>query len=93
MTQPLAKWIMKRYAILWNKFKDSPFTFEDAEKALKGISAINVFLSDLRKAGWLEVVLSSEDMRKRVYTLKSPEKAIMEFGKPSPYVKKFKVRK
>jgi len=70
MTKPLPKWIQKRYAILWRKFKDKEFTFEKAIKDKKGI---NVFFSDLRKAGWLEVSLDSKDTRKRVYRLKSPE--------------------
>jgi len=73
MTQPLPKWIQKRYAVLWKKFKEKEFTFEQAEKVLKDKAGINVFFSDLRKAGWLEVSLNSEDTRKRVYKLKSPE--------------------
>lgn len=41
----------------------------------------NVFFSDLKKAGWLEVNLNSDDTRKRVYKLKSPEEAIREMVK------------
>jgi type I restriction enzyme M protein len=81
MTKPLPKWIQTRYAILWNKFKDKEFTFEDAEKILKDKSGILVFFSDLRKAGWLEVTLNFEDARKRIYRLKSPEKAIEEMSR------------
>ena len=81
MTKPLPKWIQKRYAILWNKFKDKEFTHEQAEKVLKDISGINVFFSDLRKAGWLEVSLSPKDTRKRIYKLKNPEKALKEMVK------------
>lgn len=76
MTDPLPKWIQERYAILWNKFKDKDFTFEQAEKILKNKAGINVFFSDLRKAGWMEVSLNENDTRKRVYKLKHPETAI-----------------
>ena len=78
MTDPIPAWIQKRYALLWNKFKDKEFTFEQAEKVLKDNAGINVFLSDLRKAGWLEVNLNSDDTRKRVYKLKNPEEALKE---------------
>lgn len=82
MTVPLPKWIQIRYAILWNRFKDSEFTFEDAEKVLRNYKkGINVFFSDLRKAGWLEVSLDDEDSRKRIYRLKKPEEAIKELQK------------
>lgn len=81
MTKPLPKWIQSRYASLWKKFKENEFTFEQAERVLKGKSGINVFFSDLRKAGWLEVNLSQNDTRKRVYKLKNPEDAIEEMSK------------
>lgn len=82
MTEALPKWIQKRYAILWDKFNDKEFTFEQAEKILKNNNkGINVFFSDLRKAGWLEVYLNDNDTRKRVYKLKNPEKAIREIIK------------
>ena len=74
MTQPLPKWIQKRYAVLWKKFKNKEFTFEQAEKILKNNKAgINVFLSDLKKFGWMEVTLNQDDTRTRSYKLKSPE--------------------
>ena len=73
MTKPLAKWIQKRYSLLWNRFKSREFTFEQARKILKTSAGINVFFSDLRKSGWLEVRLDSKDNRKRVYKLLSPE--------------------
>ena len=81
MTQPLPKWIQTRYAILWNRFKDKEFTYDQAKKILKDKSGINVFFSELRKAEWLEVSLSPKDTRKRIYKLKSPEDAIKEMVK------------
>ena len=35
MAEPLPRWIMKRYSILWNKFKDKEFTHKQATEALK----------------------------------------------------------
>lgn len=78
MTLPLAKWIMKRYSILWNKFKNKEFTHEEASGALKDKKMISVILSDLKKAGWITVKLHPEDSRKRIYRLKSPEEATKE---------------
>lgn len=82
MTEPLPKWIQIRYSTLWNKFKDKEFTFQQAEKVLeKYKKGINVFFSDLRKAGWISVQLSEKDTRKRVYKLKSPDCAVGEMKK------------
>ena len=80
MTEPLPKWIQKRYAILWNKFKDNSFTFESAEKILSDQKGINVFFSDLRKYGWLEVSLDKKDGRKRIYKLKDPKSGFGEMN-------------
>jgi type I restriction enzyme M protein len=72
MTEPIPAWIQARYAVLWRKFKDEEFTFKQAEKVLRNNKGINVFLSDLRKAGWIVVGLSEKDIRKRVYKLNNP---------------------
>jgi len=87
MTQPLPKWIQKRYAVLWKKFKNKEFTFEQAEKVLKDKSGINVFFSDLKKAGWIIVSLDGEDTRKRKYQLVHPEYAILNMKTPSSMIK------
>lgn len=81
MTEPLPKWIQERYALLWTKFRDKEFTFEQADRILKGKKGINVFFSDLRKAGWVSVELSKTDTRKRVYRLKTPNEAFEEMSK------------
>jgi hypothetical protein len=76
-TKPLPKWIMYRYAKLWNSFKSDEFTFEQANKILKiDKKVLSVLLSDLKKSGWIEVSLSQEDSRKRLYKLRSPDVAI-----------------
>jgi type I restriction enzyme M protein len=79
----LPTWIEKRYKYLWEDFKESSFRFEDAAKTLKDKMRdeerqVNVFLSELRKGGWLEVKLDPEDARKRIYKLKSSEEIISE---------------
>ena len=35
MAKPLPKWVMQRYAKLWNKFTDDEMTYEEIEKTLK----------------------------------------------------------
>lgn len=79
MTEVLPKWEMKAYSLLWNKYADKQFYHEEVVKLLKQKKeVVSTLLYDLRKGGWLEVGLSSEDTRKRVYRLKSPEIAVKE---------------
>jgi type I restriction enzyme M protein len=79
----IPKWLDKRYEILWEGFRDSPFRFEDAATILKekihdSEDQINVLLSELRKAGMLSVEFDPQDARKRIYKLHSKEKVISE---------------
>lgn len=78
MTKAIPKWVWNRYSLLWKKCKDKPFTYKEAEKVLKydDKNSISVMFLELRKAGWLNVELSKEDTRKRVYMLTPPEKVI-----------------
>ena len=78
MTKHLPVWIMKRYSRLWTKFKDREFTKEQSEALFTNDKSISVFLSELRKSGWLEMKMSQEDARKTIYKLKDPVKAILE---------------
>ena len=78
MTEPLSKWVMKRYSKLWNTFKDKEFNYRQASRALNDDKMMSVILSDLKKAGWLEIKLHPEDSRKRIYKLKNPEEAIKD---------------
>ena len=57
MIDPLPKWIMKAYSKLWIKFKNKEFNHEDASMTLNDDKMISIILSDLKKAGWLEVRL------------------------------------
>ncbi len=72
----LPAWLERRYTILWDTFGGSPFGMEDAIRVLEEKNKdrkeeIAVFISELRKAGWLRVELDVQDLRKRIYTLKS----------------------
>ena len=82
----LPDWINKRYEILWQSFKSSPFRLrEAANKLSEGIDNIkdakdevNVILSELRKEGMLKVEFDLNDARKRIYKLKSKEDMISD---------------
>jgi len=79
MAEPLPKWVMIRYSKIWNKFKDKSFSHEQAVKILKDKDqVVSVFLSELKKAGWLEVTLDPKDSRLRLYKLKEPNIAVKE---------------
>lgn len=78
MIKHLPEWIMKRYAKLWKKFKNKEFTKEQAMKVLPKDSSIAVLLSELRKAGWMEIKMSQEDARKTIYQLKEPAKTFLQ---------------
>ena len=75
MAQPLPKWIMQSYALLWTKLGKEEFDHPKAAKLLKNTSVV---LSVLKKKGWLNISLHPEDSRKRLYRLKSPEQAVKE---------------
>ena len=74
MVNPIPKWVWKRYALLWKKFEDKPFTFEQAKKELKFVdrNVVSVMFNELKTAGWIAVNLDEKDTRKRVYTLLNP---------------------
>lgn len=80
MIKPLPKWIWRRYAALWQQFKEKPFTYKDAEGVLKfdDKNIISVMFSEMRKAGWLTVELSEEDARMRIYKLHEPDSVVEE---------------
>ena len=80
MVEPIPKWIMKRYAKLWKAFGSKDFSFEKADKALEEEDnrIIGIILSELKKAGWLEVKQDPDNSRKRLYQLKKPNTAVLE---------------
>jgi type I restriction enzyme M protein len=79
----LPKWLEIRHSLLWNAFKDKSFGLEEATKVLKEKNKdkedeVPVFISELKKAGWLSTELDPKDARKRIYKLKSKETIISE---------------
>jgi len=79
----LPDWLDRRYSVLWESFKDANFTFENASKVLMEKNKdrwedITAILSGLRKAGWLHTEFDPHDARKRIYRLRSKEKAVEE---------------
>jgi type I restriction enzyme M protein len=78
MNKDLPDWISRRYNILCDVFGDKRFRFEDAAKVLmernKDVwEQVPVFLSELRKAGYLIVDSDVRDARQKLYRLKSKD--------------------
>jgi len=70
----LQPWLDSRHKLLWEAFGAKSFNFEEAknvlvEKNQNGVDKIPVYLSELRKAGWLTAELDPSDNRKRIYRL------------------------
>lgn len=79
----MAEWIDRRYSLLWEAFGDKTFRFEDAAKVLKEKNKdieeqVPVFLSQLRKAGFLSAESDARDARQKLYRLHSREAKIAE---------------
>ncbi len=82
MPEILPKWLMRRYLILKSKFGIQKFTFGDAQKTLdEDARIVNLFLSEIKKLGWLIVESHPEDPRKRLYQLRPMEKVFGEITK------------
>lgn len=72
----LPKWVETRYNALWKVFGDKSFSLDDASQVLHdafqdGEKEVPVFISEMRKAGWVESDLDPKDARRRTYRLKS----------------------
>lgn len=79
----LPDWIKRRYNALWDAFGSSSFRFEDAVRVLMDKNKdrweeIPVFLSELRKSGWLLSRPDEKDARQKLYNLRSREEAVKE---------------
>ena len=81
MAKPIPKWVQERVSRIWKKYDSKELTFEMIEKVLKPMddrNTISVFLNELKKAEWVEIKPSKEDMRKKIYTLKEPNLIMKE---------------
>ncbi len=79
----LPEWIRTRYNVLWQVFHNKEFRPEDIAKVLKEknldeLEGLPVFVSELKKAGWLTVKLDPKDSRKRIYQLKAQQEVLEE---------------
>jgi hypothetical protein len=64
MIEPSPKCEMKIYSKHWAQLKNKEFNHKDASKTLNDDKMVSIILSDLKKAGWLEVRLDPSDSRK-----------------------------
>ncbi len=81
--QSLNNWISKRYLELLGKFKDREFTFHEATEFLKekfqdSEEQVKNILSEIKKAGFLNVRRSVQDKREKIYKLRE----FYELAKP-----------
>ncbi|OGW71723.1 MAG: hypothetical protein A2047_00955 [Omnitrophica bacterium GWA2_41_15] len=83
MSEIVPKWIMRRYLILRNEFGEKEFSFEECKNSLDEGDAriISIFLSDLKKNGWLTVKIDPNDSRKRLYQLRGLDTVFNEITK------------
>ncbi|MGI0141563.1 MAG: hypothetical protein ACREBF_02850 [Candidatus Micrarchaeales archaeon] len=71
MTRPLQKWVLKRYKLLWDKFKDTQFDFQEAKETTNDKTEIvSLILSELRRKGRLGTKLDKKKANRRLYKLK-----------------------
>lgn len=76
MVTKLPRWLQNRYSLLWTNFANREFHREEAVKLLAERNkddekTVTSVLSELKKAGWLDMKLNPEDARKSIYQLKS----------------------
>ena len=79
MAKAIPKWVQERLSKLWKEHRNKEMTYVDIENTLSPDekTTIGVFLNELKKADWLEIK-KGDDARKRIYTLKEPNKILQE---------------
>jgi len=80
MANAIPKWVQERVSKLWKEHDNGEMTYEKIETILKPDerNTINVFLSELKKAGWINIKPNKEDLRKKIYILNEPNKIMAE---------------
>jgi hypothetical protein len=84
MAKPIPKWVQERLSKIWKKYNDNEIiTYDMIEKilSLDDKNTINAFLNELKKAEWIEVKSSEDDLRKKIYIFKTPNEVMMEIKK------------
>jgi hypothetical protein len=82
MSEALPKWVMERYAKLWDKFGSKSFSHEQASEFPKEAkpTTLSLVIQELKNAGWVTVTFNPKDKRIRMYKLKDPNQAIKEMA-------------
>jgi len=77
-TKPLPKWAMKKYALLWKKFRQKEFEYENAEQTLQeeNPNMTSVLINHLKQNKWIDARINPKDTRKRIYKLEIPSNAV-----------------
>lgn len=86
-TELLPKWMMRRYLVLRNAIGIKEASFDEVYRVLHKYfkdneKVVRIFLSEMRKLHWLDVLPNEEDYRMKFYQLKKSEeifdKAVQE---------------
>ena len=73
-TEFIPKWLLSRLKILWNKFGEKEFGFNDATNALGDDPRIVAqILSNLNRKHWLTKQRDPKDSRHTIYKIASPK--------------------
>ena len=80
MVEPLPKWEMKKFGLLWKTFGKKEFKGDEARKILKEKDPhmVSVLFYELNKKGWVEIKRYKKDQRKKIYRLKEPNHIVKE---------------
>jgi len=80
MAKAIPKWVQERLSRLWKKYDSKAINFKMIKEVLTmdDDNTIRVFLNELKKAEWIDVQLSPESSRERVYILKEPNVIMRE---------------
>jgi len=78
MAEPIPRWLMEKYALLYREYNNREFSFKDAMKTVKEKEKayMSMALSEMRKSGWLTITIDPKDARKRLYKLVMPHEVI-----------------
>ncbi|MCL4400691.1 hypothetical protein M1316_01810 [Candidatus Parvarchaeota archaeon] len=73
-TEFIPKWLLSRLKMLWNRFGEKEFGFDDAVKALDDDPRIVAqILSNLNRKNWLLRQRDPKDARRVIYKISDPK--------------------
>lgn len=81
MVEPIPKNLQKKISLLYYKYKNEKFTFQEAMDTLgQNNRYTGQILPSLEKAGWIDKKRNSEDGRRRIYQIKDFNEVFCEMG-------------